>query len=214
MFIVIEGIDGCGKTTQACRLAGWLEDRLGEGNVLSTREPGGWSGGKFIREFILGGSLQTRWGEFFAFMMDRCEHAERVITPALASGKCVLCDRYTPSTLAYQVFSDRRLPERVVRHMAALPDVVGLPLPDCICFLDIDAETARKRLEARGDRNPFDVRGDNFFARVRDGYYKMMAASPDVWIKVDASGSEDDVFGNLTLELGNFPIFGPKDILP
>jgi dTMP kinase len=212
MFIVLEGIDGCGKTTQARRLAGWLEGRLGAENVLSTREPGGWSGGESIREFILGGSLSARWGEFFAFMMDRCEHAERVITPALASGKCVLCDRYTPSTLAYQVFSDRRLPERVVRHMAALPDVIGLPSPDCICFLDIDAETARKRLEARGNRNPFDARGNGFFARVRDGYDKMMAASPDIWIKIDATGGEDDVFGDLTLELGNFPAFAPKDV--
>jgi dTMP kinase len=95
--------------------------------------------------------------------------------------------------------------------MAALPDVIGLPSPDCICFLDISPEAAKGRLEKRGGRDRFDASGVGFFARVRDGYHRLMAASPDVWIKIDASGDEDDVFGNLTLKLGDFIARRKKD---
>ncbi|MDR3076152.1 MAG: dTMP kinase [Synergistaceae bacterium] len=201
MFIVFEGIDGCGKTTQARRLSEWVGEKLGAGGVTLTHEPGGWLGGERVRDFILKGGISTRWGEFFAFMMDRCEHVERVIAPALARNRCVLCDRYVASTLAYQVFSDPETPEETAEYVARLHDVIGLPRPDCVCLLDLEPDIARVRLAARGKSNAFDYRVDDFFSRVRDGYDKIMRLSPDSWIKIDASRSEDEVFGDLTAEL-------------
>jgi len=204
MFIVLEGIDGCGKTTQMNRLARWLGDKIGAGRVTLTREPGGWPGGEMVRELILGGCLSTTWGEFFAFMTDRCEHVARVVAPALAEDKWVLCDRYAQSTLAYQVLSDPEIPAHAADCMIALSDVIGLPHPDLVCFLDIDPDMARGRLETRGKRDAFEARGGEFFVRVRDGYHRLMNMSPDRWMKIDASRGEDAVFDDIARSLASF----------
>jgi dTMP kinase len=211
MFIVLEGIDGCGKTTQMKRLAVWLGDKMGSSGVTLTREPGGWQGGELVRELLLGGGLSTTWSEFFAFMMDRCEHVARVVSPALARGECVLCDRYVQSTLAYQVLSDPEISGHAASYMTSLAEVIGLPVPDRVCFLDIEPDTARNRLEARDKSDSFDARGRDFFARVREGYYRLMSLSPDLWIKIDASASEDAVFEDLTRRLGQFFISRAED---
>ena len=212
MFIVLEGIDGSGKTTQARKLCGWLEERLGAGCVVPTGEPGRWQGGERLREFILEGALSTKWGEFFAFMMDRCEHVARVISPALEKGLCVLCDRYSASTLAYQVFSDPDVTERVSEYMAGLSDIIGLPGPDCACLLDIGPDVAAKRLASRGNSDSFDSRRETFFTRVRAGYDMIMQTSPETWMKIDASRDEDAVFGDLTNALEfRFSLLREKD---
>ena len=101
MFITLEGIDGCGKSTQARLLCEALSAR---GTVVQTREPGGWEGGAELRSMVLGGSLKHPWSELFLFLLDRAEHAARVITPALEAGRHVVCERYHDSTLAYQVW--------------------------------------------------------------------------------------------------------------
>jgi dTMP kinase len=187
-------------------MAEWLEERLGAGAVVVTREPGDWPGGDVVRNFILSGRMSTRWGEFFAFMADRCEHAARVIAPSLAEGKCVLCDRYNASTLAYQVFSDPDTPRGTAEYMAALFDVVGLPRPDCVCLLDVTPDVARGRLRDRGEADSFDARGEDFFIRVRGGYDRIMATSPEFWMKIDASLPADEVFRGLTSRLASrFP---------
>ena len=212
MFIVLEGIDGSGKTTQIRRLFRWLEDRLGTGRVVSTSEPGDWQGGERVRELILEGGLSTIWGEFFAFMMDRCEHAARVISPALEKGKCVLCDRYSASTLAYQIYSDPDVTERAAAYIAGLSDIIELPKPDCVCLLDIAPDVAAGRLASRGKADSFDSRREIFFTRVRAGYDRIMQMSPETWMKIDASFDEDTVFGYLTggLEL-RFPLLRTQD---
>ena len=212
MFIVLEGIDGSGKTTQARRLAGWLDERLGSGRVVSTGEPGGWQGGERVRRLILDGGLSTMWGEFFAFMMDRCEHAARVISPALEKGMCVLCDRYSASTLAYQIFSDPDVTERAAEYMSGLPDIIGLPKPDCVCLFDVGPDIASARLASRGNADSFDSRREIFFTRVRAGYDRVMRMSPENWMKIDASCDEDRVFADLRsrLEL-RFPQLRGRD---
>jgi dTMP kinase len=131
-------------------------------------------------------------------MLDRCEHVARVIAPELAKGACVVCDRYMPSTLAYQIFSNPDIPGETAEYTLRLPDVIGLPRPDCVFLLDIDAADARRRMDARGKGDSFDARGEDFFSRVRSGYDKIMSLSPDGWIKIDASGSEDEVFSAVT----------------
>jgi dTMP kinase len=197
MFIVLEGIDGSGKTTQAARLGEWISGLLGREKVLVTKEPGGWPGGDAIRRLALGGSLSSAWGEFFLFMADRCEHVAGVVAPALEKGMCVICDRYAPSTLAYQVLSNPSVGSAAADYVTGIGDVIGLPRPDCACLLDISAETARKRLDARGNPDSFDARGRDYFERVRAAYDALIERSPEGWIKVDASGDESVVFAEL-----------------
>jgi dTMP kinase len=197
MFIVLEGIDGSGKTTQTARLGEWLSGLLGRDMVLVTKEPGGWPGGEAVRRLALGGNLSSVWGEFFLFMTDRCEHVSGVIMPALERGMCVICDRYTPSTLAYQVLSNPSIGSEAADYMAGIGEAIGLPRPDCVCLLDIGADTARRRLDARGKLDVFDARGRDYFERVRAAYDALMKRSPGGWIKADASKDEDAVFNEL-----------------
>lgn len=196
MFFTFEGVDGSGKSTQTMRVGEWLGNLLGEDRVVLTREPGGWEGAAETRAFVLSGGLADRWSEFFFFMMDRCEHVERVIRPSLAGGKIVLSDRYQASTLAYQIFSDPSLSEETVLYLSRLSAVVGLPQPTATFLLDLDVDAARTRLATRGENNAFDERGRAYQARVREGYLRLMACAPPdaCWIRIDAAHDPDDVF--------------------
>ena len=125
MFITFEGIDGCGKSTQARLLFELLNK---EGGAVLTREPGGWEGGGTLRDIVLSGDLRHPWSELFLFMLDRTEHAARVIGPAISEGRHVVCERYHDSTLAYQVWG-RGMPFEPLRDMAKL---AALPEPDAL----------------------------------------------------------------------------------
>lgn len=199
MFIVLEGIDGCGKTTQSRRLVKWLRDRVRE--VVATFEPGDWPGGARVRELLLGGCFESAWSEFFLFIADRCEHVERVVAPALRAGKVVVSDRYNPSTIAYQIYGNPNLSDEVRRRVSRLPSEIGLPEPDVVVWLDIDVETAHARLGSREKRDAFDARGADFFRRVRDGYDALSRESGARWVTVDASGDEDAVFARVAAAL-------------
>ena len=211
MFIVLEGIDGCGKTTQSRRLVEWLRGCNAAREVIATFEPGDWPGGGRVREMLLGGNFESAWSEFFIFMADRCEHVERVVTPALHAQKIVVSDRYNPSTIAYQIYGNPNLTDETRRRIARLPSEIGLPEPDVVVWLDIDVETAHARLGSREKRDSFDARGADYFRRVRDGY-RALACEPGGarWITVDASKDEDEVWASVISALE--PIL--KDRLP
>lgn len=204
MFVVLEGIDGCGKTTQSNRINRWLADAFGEGRVVHTYEPGGWEGGAVVRDFVLNGRFSSKWSAFFLFLMDRCEHVERVIVPALRSGKIVLSDRYTPSTMAYQILSDPSIPPSAKNYLMQLSSQIGLPDPDIVLWLDIPAGTGRERIASRCKRDQFDMRDGDFFERVRAGYEQMMndADEKSVWVRIDASMPEMNVFEEIKGRLG------------
>jgi dTMP kinase len=203
MFLVVEGIDGSGKTTQTDRIERMLAEKFGGDVIVRTHEPGGWDGAARAREFVLGGGLTGPWSEFFFFMMDRCEHVERVIRPALSAGKIVVSDRYTPSTLAYQIYGDASISAGAARYAAGISEVIGLPVPDAVFLLDVDVNAAQSRLASRGINDRFDGRGLEFFERVRNGYEKIMESSSGRWIKVDASREEDAVFADIADEILN-----------
>lgn len=202
LFIVIEGIDGCGKTTQSHMLAEWLRGRVGDREVVETFEPGGWEGGDRSRFFLLGQGYEDSLAEFFSFLSDRCEHAARVITPALNAGHVVVCDRYNPSTIAYQIYGNSMISDDVRSRVLRLPFEIGLPEPDIVVLLDIDPALARMRLTDRGRGDAFESRGEEFFRRVKDGYEALAAtAGRTQWISVDASAPEGDVFGAIADQL-------------
>ena len=188
LFVTVEGIDGCGKTTQAARLAGWLEARTGRG-VLRTFEPGGWSGGSVLRPLILGRDVPDDRTELLLFLADRSGHLASVVLPALSEGRIVLCERYSDSTLAYQIWG-RGLSEAFV---VSLMEPCGFVRPDLTVLLDLDAAAAGRRLNLRGGADRIEAAGGSFMARVAEGYRELARREPGRFAVVDAGGTEDEV---------------------
>lgn len=177
MFITLEGIDGCGKSTQA-RM---LYEALGaESGAVLTREPGGWEGGAELRSMVLGGSLKHPWSELFLFLLDRAEHAARVITPALEAGKHVVCERYHDSTLAYQVWG-RGMPLEPIMDAAAY---ANFPVPDVTILFDVDPKLALSRVAKRGRPDAFESEGLEFMSRIQDGYRFVSTVNAERWIVI------------------------------
>jgi len=192
-FITLEGIDGCGKTTQSELLCAWLADTLGERNILRTFEPGGWSGGELLRRLLLGDTAFTRQTELLLFLADRSGHVDTEISPALSRGQWVVCERYTDSTLAYQSWGRGISFE----EMNVLLNWCRFPEPDVTIFLEIDVETAKSRLKQRGKSDRIEAVGDDFMARVACGYKKMAERSPERIVIVNAALDADQVSKNV-----------------
>lgn len=181
-LIVFEGGEASGKSTQAAHLAAHL------GAVL-TREPGGTDIGKRIRELVLdpGAPAIAPSTEALLMAADRAQHVAEVIEPALAAGTDVVTDRYMPSTLAYQGFG-RGMDIAELRRLSV--EFAGAVEPDLVVLLDVPTSVAAERLQGR-DR--MEAAGDDFHARVADGYRALADAEPHRWIVVDGSGSVDEV---------------------
>jgi dTMP kinase len=150
LFIVIEGIDGTGKSTQSKRLAEWFRSRGRE--VVLSREPTDGPWGKKLRESATTGRLSAE-EELECFLNDRREHVEMSIKPALAEGKVVILDRYYFSTMAYQGARGFD-PAEIRRRNEAFA-----PQPDLLLILELSVESAHGRIGARGDTaNEFEQR--------------------------------------------------------
>jgi dTMP kinase len=181
-FIVFEGGEASGKSTQAARLAADLD-------ALLTREPGGTDVGRRIREIFLDpaiADLDPR-AEALLVAADRAQHVARVVEPALSSGRDVVSDRYVPSSLAYQGYG-RGLDVQHVRQMSVWA-TDGLE-PDVVILLDVPPDVSAERLQGR-DR--MEAAGDEFHRRVREGYRAMAEAEPERWLVLDATGAIEEV---------------------
>ena len=150
LFIVIEGIDGTGKSTQASRLGEWFRAQGRE--VVVSREPTAGPWGKIVRESAASGRLSPE-EELEYFLNDRRQHVEDLIAPSLAAGKVVILDRYYFSTMAYQGARGFD-PSEIRRQNEAFA-----PVPDRLLILDLDVDSALERIGARGDTaNEFEKR--------------------------------------------------------
>jgi dTMP kinase len=188
-FITLEGIEGCGKTTQAALLAdAFREARLA---VTATREPGGTRLAERLRRLVLDAEAEgfAPEGELFLYLAARCDHVARRIAPALAEGRWVICDRYTDATLAYQGYGRELDVERVRR----LLDWAGGPRPDLTLLFDVPVETGLERAGRRGATNRLDREGDAFHHRVRDGYLALAKAEPERIVVLDGTAPVDAV---------------------
>jgi dTMP kinase len=151
LFIVLEGIDGTGKSTQSRQLADWFREQGRE--VIASREPTDGPWGAKIRATAATGRLSPE-EELDYFLRDRREHVEQLIAPALAEGKVVILDRYYFSTMAYQ--GSRGVdPVEIRRQNEAFA-----PVPDLLFILDLDVDIALSRIGGRGDTaNEFEKHG-------------------------------------------------------
>lgn len=182
-FVVFEGGEGCGKSTQAERLATALD-------AVLTREPGATAVGERIRDLVLGpgtGMLDAR-AEALLIAADRAQHVAEVVRPALAAGRHVVSDRYVGSSLAYQGVA-RGLGVDEVRRVSEW--ATGGLWPDLVVLLDVpEEESARRRRGEAPDR--MESAGDVFHAAVVKGF-RQLAASDPTWVVVDGVGAVDEV---------------------
>jgi len=182
-FIVFEGIDASGKSTQAKRVAAQC-------GGLFTFEPGDTVLGAELRRWLLDASTpMTPRTEALLMLADRSHHLATVIEPALAEGRHVICDRFTASTLAYQGFG-RGLDVPLLERASAL--AVGETAPDLTILIDIDIETANER-RARNNEDRFESADADFHERLRQGYLALAARSPETWCVIDGRGTLDEV---------------------
>ena len=194
-FISFEGIDGSGKSTQARRLAAYLE---GQGHsVVLTREPGGSPGAEDIRALVLEGD-SDRWSpetELLLFTAARRDHLERTIRPALEAGQIVICDRFADSTRMYQGL--RRAGLRAL--VDQLHDLMIGQEPDLTVLIDMDPEVGLSRALGRnGGEERFESFGNDLQAKMRAGFLDLAAEFPTRFVTIDGSRDIDAVAADVT----------------
>ena len=191
-FLAFEGPDGSGKSTQIARFQAWAESqRL---PLLVVREPGGTPIGERVREILLDPAheeMNVRC-EMLLYMASRAQLVQERVEPALRDGTCVLSDRFVGSTLAYQGAAGG-LPEADIRAVAQV--AIGGRWPDLDVLLDVDTETAMRRLNPLLDR--MESKGAAVHRRVREGYLAEARRDPRRHLVVDASHTPDEVFADL-----------------
>jgi dTMP kinase len=194
-LIVLEGIEGVGKSTQLQRLKARLER---SGAVRTVREPGGTPAGDIIRRLLLDPESQLdERAEALLFMASRAQLVAGVIRPALERGDFVLVDRFFLSTYAYQI-AGRGLPEEDVRRANAL--ATGGLVPDLTLLLDLPADAALARAAQRSAQDRIEQSGDAFYERVRSAFvtfatseWQRNHAEAGPVVLIDASGDEPAV---------------------
>lgn len=190
LFLTFEGIDGSGKSTQARRLADYLQTQ--GRNVVLTREPGGSPGAEEIRRLVLEGD-PDRWSaetEILLFTAARRDHLERTILPALEAGKVVICDRFADSTRMYQGLSRGDL-RSLVDQLHGL--MIGRE-PDLTILVDMDPETGLSRAKGRqGTEERFEDFGPELQRKMRAGFLGLAEEFTDRFRVIDGNRDMDTV---------------------
>lgn len=209
LFITFEGVEGCGKSTQARA----LEERLADMgvSVVRTREPGGTPLGERLRDILLdraeaGMSAET---ELFLYLASRAEHVRNVIVPAIARGAVVIADRFGDASVAYQG-GGRELGAGLVRDLNQVA-TLGVK-PDVTFLLDLDPAAGLERLTSAGDERPADpdrIESEEieFHRRVREAYLAAAELEPERFLVLDAGGDRsaiaDAIWERVARLLGN-----------
>ena len=198
LFITVEGIDGCGKSTQARLIAAALE--AAGHDVLRLREPGGVKISEQIRAILLD-PANAEMGdvcELLLYEAARAQLVHQVIRPALAAGKTVVCDRFYDSTMAYQAFADG-----LDRNMVSQANELAVDgcRPDLTLVFDLPVEDALRRRSGREAEDRLELKGLEFQERVAAGFRAVAADEPDRVKLIDAGGSIAEVFSGVAAEL-------------
>lgn len=197
-FIVIDGPDGAGKSTQIKLLGQWMS-QCGL-SVREVRDPGGTAIGDRVRSILLDrshGEMSVQC-ELMLYMASRAQLAVEVIRPALSAGHCVLCDRYISATVAYQGAGGADV--EAIRKVGEL--AVGGLWPDLTVVLDIDSELGLARAgRASGGHDRMEAKGLDFHRRVRKLFLQQAQQCPDRFAVIDAAGSVEAVQRRLRTEV-------------
>jgi dTMP kinase len=189
-LLVLEGIDGSGKTTLAQRLAHMVQQHGYD--VVVTREPGGTEFGKNLRQLLQHSAVRPiPEAEFLLFAADRMQHITTVVKPALAGGQVVISDRMADSSMAYQGYGRGIDRARIASvNQWALQDVV----PDVIIYIKLDWQAALQRIEKnRGELTAFEKEKQEFFERVAHGFDTIFKEKPQA-ITLDGRQTPDELF--------------------
>ncbi len=204
MLITFEGIEGCGKSTQAGMLAEHLRQK--GRRVCLSREPGGSSLGGELRSVLLDSTRDLdSWAELFLYLADRAQHMQEVISPALRAGELVIIDRFVDSTLAYQGEARGLGLDRVL-EMSQLA-THGIQ-PELTILLDLDVQTgltrarSRNALQAAHQEAKFEDQDLQFHRKVRQAYLELASRYPYRIRILDARGEPEQVLARVLLALG------------
>lgn len=195
LFITLEGIDLCGKSTQADKLASYLRGRGFE--VIVSREPGGPPISEKIRDILLDpeNGAMTALTELLLYEASRAQHTAELIAPSLEAGKCVISDRYGDASFAYQGYG-RDLGGELVRSLNQL--ATGGLVPNLTIVLDLPPEEAVRRSKSEGWKaDRLERERAEFHQRVRQGYLKLAEAEPERVKIVDGRGTVDEIGGRV-----------------
>ncbi len=197
MFVTVEGIEGCGKSTLIAGLSSRL--RASGKETIVTREPGGTALGDSVRRIFLEPGLAVApLTEALLINAARAQHVVERIEPALKRGLLVICDRFTDSTLAYQGYG-RGIDLGFLRSLCDA--AAGGLVPDLAILLDIPVAVSRERVAARGGADRMDMLDDGFYTRVRDGYLDLARQAPHYRILDGTRTPEELVAAALDLVL-------------
>ena len=198
-FITLEGGEGAGKSSQIQVVKDYLEARGID--VVVTREPGGTPVGQEIRNLLVSGD-KDKWSplsETLLILADRAAHLERVIRPALADGKYVVCDRFFDSTRAYQGIAGGLGLEII--HNLQQP-VLGTTLPDVTLLLDIDPEKGLSRAQERGGDLRFESKTLAYHQTLRQAFLDFAKQEPERMVVIDADRDIEAVSTDIITVLG------------
>ena len=194
-FITFEGIEGSGKSFQSKKLYGNIKKK--KLPVILTREPGGTINAEKIRNIILDDYFDKENKEVFnkytdtlLYLAARNEHMQNKILPAIQKKKIVVCDRFTDSTLAYQVYGkkvNRNLVNSIHKH------ILGKVRPDLTFLLKVKISKALKRLNKRKKKNRYDKFSKNFYIRVQNAFIKIARTNKRRYFVLDNSNDSKDV---------------------
>jgi len=194
IFITFEGIDGCGKSTQADLLENHLKSIRQD--VISVREPGGTDISERIREVLLStdNRMMSKRTEALLLAASRAQLTLETIVPALESGKVVLCDRYLDSTLAYQGYG-RQLPVEWLQQINSTAIT-----PDITFYVDIPVDEAMARMKGKTlDR--MEEEGTTFLKRVKDGYLTLAQKYSARYIVLDGTADVNSLHNTIRKEI-------------
>jgi len=201
-FICLEGIDGCGKSTQVAALGDFLEK---EGfKVLRIREPGGTEISEAVRQIILNPEYKNKMNymaELFLYSAARAQLIHEVVKPALRKGFVVLADRFAYSTLAYQGYG-RGLDIEMIKNLLRM--TCGILFPNKTFIFDIPVSICKERRSKNASKNGDDrieQEQDDFFERVRQGYLTIAKENPETCVLINAARSQEDIFNFIVSNL-------------
>lgn len=202
LFIVFEGGDGAGKSTQVALLREALE-RAGR-TVTVTRQPGGTPLGQQIRDLVLHGDHVAPRAEALLFAADKAHHVETLVRPALQRGEVVISDRYTDSSVAYQG-AGRDLGAQEVHdlNMWAVEDLV----PDLTVVVDISAQEGRRRRGEVHDR--LESEQDDFHEAIRQHFLSMAQGNPERYLIVDGTEAPEQIHAVVMKRLESMGVVEP-----